>query len=93
MSLLITLGDAPLIRYHNRGPSELPEKLARILSKQIDDVKKNDESYPQTNDFKKAILIIVDRRFDVMAPFLHEFTYQAMFNDLVCGERSKLPFH
>ena len=28
-------------------------------------------------------MIITDRSMDVVAPFLHEFTYQAMINDLL----------
>jgi syntaxin-binding protein 1 len=31
----------------------------------------------------KAILFVVDRSMDPVAPFLHEFTYQAMVNDLL----------
>ena len=31
----------------------------------------------------RAMLIIVDRTLDFMAPLLHEFTYQAMLCDLV----------
>ena len=31
----------------------------------------------------KAVLFIVDRSMDLAAPFLHEFTYQAMCNDLL----------
>ena len=31
----------------------------------------------------RSTLIITDRTMDVIAPFLHEFTYQAMANDLL----------
>lgn len=31
----------------------------------------------------RGTLIITDRAMDVMAPFIHEFTYQAMCNDLL----------
>ena len=31
----------------------------------------------------RATLIITDRSMDTVAPFLHEFTYQAMANDLL----------
>lgn len=31
----------------------------------------------------RGILFITDRSMDLYAPFLHEFTYQAMVNDLL----------
>ena len=31
----------------------------------------------------RGVLFITDRTMDVFAPFLHEFTYQAMCNDLL----------
>jgi syntaxin-binding protein 1 len=85
MSLLITLGDAPFIRYYDPyGTGTNPSaKLARLMQAEIDELQKVDDTYPSKNEFKKTILIIVDRTFDMMAPFLHEFTYQAMFNDLI----------
>ena len=32
---------------------------------------------------QRSTLLITDRTLDVIAPFLHEFTYQAMANDLL----------
>jgi syntaxin-binding protein 1 len=31
----------------------------------------------------RSVLFVVDRSMDPVAPFLHEFTYQAMVNDLL----------
>ena len=31
----------------------------------------------------RATMIITDRAMDTLAPFIHEFTYQAMANDLL----------
>jgi len=31
----------------------------------------------------RATMIITDRTMDMIAPFVHEFTYQAMANDLL----------
>jgi len=31
----------------------------------------------------RATLVITDRTMDMIAPFVHEFTYQAMANDLL----------
>lgn len=38
---------------------------------------------PTLNYRPKSILFVVDRSMDPVAPFLHEFTYQAMVNDLL----------
>ncbi|KAF9480487.1 Sec1-like snare protein [Pholiota conissans] len=54
-------------------------------------VQSNLEEYKKTNpDFGKvdparprATLLITDRSMDLQAPFVHEFTYQAMANDLL----------
>lgn len=32
---------------------------------------------------QRATLIVTDRAMDVVAPLIHEFTYQAMANDLL----------
>lgn len=94
MSLLITLGDYPYIRFYDQNDcgNGMCKKLAVMVQKEMEYFKSVDSSYPEINDYKRAILIIVDRSFDMMAPFLHEFTYQAMMNDLICGDRTKQPY-
>jgi syntaxin-binding protein 1 len=85
MSVLITLGDCPFIRYYdpNKTSSNINYKLAQILQHDLDELQKNDDSFPTKNEFKRTVLIITDRSFDMIAPFLHEFTYQALMNDLI----------
>ncbi len=84
LSALITLGDAPFIRYFDptQNGEGISAKLAHILKKDIEELQSIDDSFPPATDFRKTILIIVDRSFDMMAPFVHEFTYQAMAQDL-----------
>ncbi|KAG6908968.1 hypothetical protein DXG01_002574 [Tephrocybe rancida] len=50
--------------------------------KQNPDFAKYPPSSPEASR-PRATLIITDRTMDMLAPFLHEFTYQAMANDLL----------
>lgn len=68
----MTLGDAPFIRYSKASPDSLAESLAKMVQKEIVDTRGANAEYPQKNDFKTPILIIIDRRFDMIAPLLHE---------------------
>ncbi|KAI9207262.1 Sec1-like protein [Polychytrium aggregatum] len=90
-SVLTTLGDYPSIRYHDPSGSNcsLSFKFASYLKDELDETCKNTPDFPAQNNFKKPILIILDRSVDVMAPVLHEFTYQAMMNDLLTLEDGK----
>jgi syntaxin-binding protein 1 len=90
-SLLNTLGDDPFIRYWdpNETGNNVNARLARLVQKEMKELKGRDDSFPLKTNFRRTILIIVDRTFDMMAPFLHEFTYQAMMNDLVLGEKAR----
>jgi syntaxin-binding protein 1 len=47
---------------------------------------------PQTSEMPRprGVLFVVDRSMDPVAPFLHEFTYQAMVNDLLPIEDGRL---
>eukprot|EP00842_Homolaphlyctis_polyrhiza_P005104 jgi/Hompol1/5595/HPOL_004565-RA len=88
LSMLVTMGECPYIRYHDPSGvgSGLCAKLALLVQHELEELRKVDDSFPPKTEFKPAILIIVDRSFDMMAPLLHEFTYQAMMADLLNGE-------
>jgi syntaxin-binding protein 1 len=86
-----TLGDSPFIRYYDPTGSKdgLCAKLANMVHKEMKDLSEKDDAFPVKTDYRRTILIILDRTFDMMAPFLQEFTYQALLNDLVCGEKAR----
>ncbi|KAL2915942.1 syntaxin binding protein 1 [Polyrhizophydium stewartii] len=91
LSALITLGECPYIRYYEPPSSASPgvcARLAQLVQNQLDETCKLDPSFPPPSEYKRAVLIIVDRSFDVVAPLLHEFTYQAMMSDLLIGDNS-----
>ncbi|KAI8141031.1 Sec1-like protein [Fennellomyces sp. T-0311] len=60
-------------------------QLATILQNEIDDFCRLNKNFPPPRNppQPRATLLIVDRSLDVNTPILHEFTYQAMINDLL----------
>ena len=65
-------------------------RLASLLQVELDDyVKQNPDFASQSNKRGRAIFLICERGFDVVTPLLHEFTYQAMANDVLPIEEGK----
>ena len=65
-------------------------RLAQLLQVDLDEfVKGNPDFPPRTNTRPRAVLLLCERGFDVVTPLLHEFTYQAMANDLLPVEDGK----
>lgn len=67
------------------GPSvgeHFTRKLALRLQRAIDDYVRDNEPKPDAGR-PRGLLFITDRSMDTAAPFLHEFSYQAMCNDLL----------
>lgn len=89
VSVCATLGEYPTIRYYNPPPTALHE--ARVLSKilaqrvqaELDLFAQHHPDFPPQSNRPRGVLLIVDRSIDLYAPFLHEFTYQAMAHDLL----------
>ncbi|CAG8444162.1 14353_t:CDS:10 [Ambispora leptoticha] len=89
LSLCASLGENPLIRYQRSLEADhptktLPYKLAMLLQSELDQyIKDNPDFPPPDNPRPRGMLFICDRTIDMNVPFLHEFTYQAMANDLL----------
>ncbi|KAA8895897.1 Sec1-like protein [Sphaerosporella brunnea] len=89
-SACVSLGEYPTIRYY-RPPSYmlhearvLSEMLAKNVQDELDTFAKSHPDFPPpVNNRPKGVLFIVDRSMDLYAPLLHEFTYQAMAQDLL----------
>jgi syntaxin-binding protein 1 len=59
-------------------------RFAQLFQVDIDEYAKgNPEFPPRTNTRPPAVLLLCERGFDVVSPLLHEFTFQAMANDLL----------
>lgn len=86
----VALGEYPTIRYFS-PPSPLPTHesavlcahLATAIQTEIDTYAQWNPSFPPPSSRPRAALYVVDRSLDLYAPFLHEFTYQAMTHDLL----------
>jgi syntaxin-binding protein 1 len=97
VSVLATLGEYPYIRYYNpslptsivassatsSNTMSLAGKLANLVQTHLDNLCRVDSSFPPASPYPRSILVIVDRGFDPVSPLVHEFTYQAMLNDLL----------
>ena len=57
--------------------------LARFVQEELDSYAQWDSNFPPPSQRPQATLLISDRSMDLMAPLVHEFTYQAMAHDLL----------
>lgn len=89
VSICVSLGEYPLIRYYrprtNHAAQPLCSHLAKFLSDAIDHyARHNQNTFPRpVQNRPRAVVFITDRSMDLMSPLVHEFTYQAMAMDLL----------
>ncbi len=84
----MTLGEYPKVRYYRpKNPtheaSVLCSHLARFVQEELDKYAQWNPHFPPQTSRPPGILMITDRSMDLMAPIVHEFTYQAMAHDLL----------
>ncbi|CAO3693040.1 unnamed protein product [Rhizopus stolonifer] len=94
LSVCATLGEDPVIRFQaqTEGIQDPPaEKLARRVQEEIDNFCRLNPNFPPQRQTPqpRATLLILDRSLDPAAPLLHEFTYQAMLNDLLSVQETE----
>ncbi|KAJ1390645.1 Sec1-like protein, partial [Ochromonadaceae sp. CCMP2298] len=86
-TLCITLNEHPSIRY--QGSSTYAQEIATALNQTILQHKRSNPTFWTYGDDhvhherERAQIIILDRSFDCLSPLMHEYTYQAMANDLL----------
>ncbi|KAH8173567.1 hypothetical protein LIA77_07822 [Sarocladium implicatum] len=95
----ITMGEYPKVRYYRptnamHEASVLCAHLARFVQEELDGYAQWDPNFPPPSQRPTANLVITDRSMDLMAPLLHEFSYQAMAHDLLpIKDGDKVTFH
>ena len=72
-ALCMGLGKNPSIRYQATSP------LCHALAKNMAEL----TAVRAVSASSASMLLILDRRFDLLSPLLHQFTYQAMIHDLI----------
>jgi syntaxin-binding protein 1 len=85
-NLCITLNEHPCIRY--QGSSQFSRDIATALHQTLQQYKRNNPAFwcygdDRHNERERAQILILDRSFDPLTPLMHEYTYQAMVNDLL----------
>ena len=92
VSMCVSLGEYPLIRFykpkdHQRHAADvLCYHLASFVQSALDDHARDPRNdFPPQNQGNRprAVLLITARSMDLMSPFVHELTYQAMAMDLL----------
>lgn len=63
--------------------SVLCTHLARFIQEELDNYAQWNRDFPPPSSRPTGVLVITDRSMDLMAPLVHEFTYQAMAHDLL----------
>ncbi|GAP86352.1 putative Sec1 family protein [Rosellinia necatrix] len=97
--LCVSLGEYPKVRYYRpKNPiheaSVLCSHLARFISDELDEYAQWNPNFPPPSSRPQGVLIVTDRSMDLMAPLVHEFTYQAMAHDLLpIKDGDKTTFH
>lgn len=90
VSVCVSLGEYPLVRYYrpksaNHAAAAMTSHLASFVQTALDEYARDQRNNfpPADSPRPRAELIITDRTMDLMAPFVHELTYQAMAMDLL----------
>ncbi|KAF2396743.1 Sec1-like protein [Trichodelitschia bisporula] len=90
VAVCVALGEYPTIRFYQptnplptHESSVLCSFVAKAVQDEIDVYAQYHENFPPPSNRPRGALYILDRSMDLCAPFIHEFTYQAMAHDLL----------
>ena len=91
VSLCLTMHEYPYVRYVEG--SGLSVGLAKFFHEEMATTISKLPEWKYSEQRERGTLLIIDRSMDVTAPLMHEYTFQAMVNDLlkVHGELCYLP--
>ena len=93
ISICSTLNELPHIRFHHDSPTA--STLAKTFHVKMEQYARNNPNFwfhgdPSNTTRDRATLLILDRKHDCLSPLMHDFTYQAMVNDLLSIDDEKI---
>jgi len=93
VSLCITCQEYPHIRYSAVDKSGICKGLATFFDVDMKKTISQLANWKYNESRERGTLLVLDRSIDPIAPLMHEFTFQAMVNDLleVHGEIAHMP--
>lgn len=88
MGVCVSLGENPKVRYYQprnatHEASVLCTHLARFVQEELDAYARFHSDWPPPSPRPQGVLVVTDRSMDLIAPIIHEFTYQAMAHDVL----------
>ncbi|KAK3390946.1 Sec1 family protein [Podospora didyma] len=88
LGICIALGEMPKVRFYRpKNPlheaSVMCSHLARFVQRELEGYASANREFAAPSARPPPILVITDRSMDLMAPLVHEFTYQAIAHDLL----------
>jgi hypothetical protein len=95
VSLCLTTQEHPYIRYAGQGESKvtLAKQFASMVEKELNNALRALPKWKASEQRKRGVLLILDRSMDPVAPLMHEYTYQAMVNDLLAVDGELVDLH
>lgn len=95
VSLCLTTKEYPYIRYAGDGESKvsLAKLFATMVDKELKSAMSGLKGWKPSEERKRGVLLILDRSMDPVAPLMHEYTYQAMVNDLLTVDGELVDLH
>ncbi len=95
VTVCATLNEYPHIRY--KASSRIGTSIAKLFNDKFTKFISNNKTWwyhgdPSHLDKGRATLLITSRTDDCLSPLIHEFTYEAMVNDLLTIEDDRITF-
>jgi syntaxin-binding protein 1 len=96
VTVCATLNEYPHVRYP--ANNELCKNLAFVFQQKMNEFVGSNSSWWYNGDglhltSDRATLLLLDRRDDCLSPLMHEFTYEAMVNDLLPIDDDRITYN
>eukprot|EP00579_Thalassiosira_antarctica_P011699 CAMPEP_0201909772 /NCGR_PEP_ID=MMETSP0903-20130614/1389_1 /ASSEMBLY_ACC=CAM_ASM_000552 /TAXON_ID=420261 /ORGANISM="Thalassiosira antarctica, Strain CCMP982" /LENGTH=611 /DNA_ID=CAMNT_0048444319 /DNA_START=166 /DNA_END=1998 /DNA_ORIENTATION=- len=95
VTVCATLNEYPHVRFPAKNP--LCERLANLFQQKMNEFVGANAEWWYNGDgvhpnSERATILILDRKDDCLSPLIHEFTYEAMVNDLLPMDDDRITY-